>query len=59
MEVRPNPEGGNSKVKVKGRVNPNGIFNVSNASMIEKHEVHESCIDDNQYFGPFDAYSSM
>ena len=36
MEVRPNPEGGHQKVKVKVRVNPNGIFNVVSASLIEK-----------------------
>ena len=36
MEVRPTAEGGPQKVKVKVRVNPNGVFNVSNASLIEK-----------------------
>jgi len=41
MEVRPAAEGGNQKVKVKVRVNPNGIFAVSSASLIEKTEVEE------------------
>lgn len=40
-EVRPTAEGGNQKVKVKVRINPNGIFFVSNASLVEKHEVEE------------------
>jgi molecular chaperone DnaK (HSP70) len=40
-EIRPTAEGGNQKVKVKVRINPNGIFFVSNASLIEKHEVEE------------------
>jgi len=41
MEVRPNAEGGPQKVKVKVRINPNGIFNVSSASLIEQQEVEE------------------
>merc|ERR1719312_750326 len=41
LEVRPNAEGGSQKVKVKVRVNPNGVFNVSSASLIEKQEVEE------------------
>jgi len=41
LEVRPNAEGGNQKVKVKVRVNPNGVFNVSSASLIEKQEIEE------------------
>jgi len=40
-EVKPTPEGGNQKVKVKVRINPNGIFGVSSASLLEKHEVEE------------------
>jgi molecular chaperone DnaK (HSP70) len=40
-DVKPTPEGGNQKVKVKVRVNPNGIFGVSSASLVEKHEVEE------------------
>merc|ERR1712096_150392 len=40
-DVRPTEEGGNQKVKVKVRVNPNGIFGVSSASLLEKHEVEE------------------
>merc|ERR1711936_1253713 len=40
-DVRPAPEGGNQKVKVKVRVNPNGIFGISSASLVEKHEVEE------------------
>jgi len=41
MEVKPNEEGGSQKVKVKVRVNPNGIFSVVSASLIEKQEVEE------------------
>jgi len=40
-DVRPTEDGGNQKVKVKVRVNPNGIFGVSSASLLEKHEVEE------------------
>lgn len=40
-EVRPNPEGGNQKVKVKLRVNSFGIFGIQSASLVEKHEVEE------------------
>lgn len=40
-DVKPTPEGGNQKVKVKVRVNPNGIFGVASASLLEKHEVEE------------------
>merc|ERR1719150_3669954 len=40
-DVTPTPEGGSQKVKVKVRVNPNGIFGVSSASLVEKHEVEE------------------
>lgn len=41
MEVRPNAEGGPQKVKVKVRVNPNGVFSVVSASQVEKHEIEE------------------
>jgi len=41
MEVRPNAEGGPQKVKVKVRINPNGVFLVSSASLIEQQEVEE------------------
>lgn len=34
--VIPDPEGASSKVKVKVRINPNGLFLVSSASMLEK-----------------------
>merc|ERR1712106_794035 len=37
----PTADGGNQKVKVKVRVNPNGIFGVSSASLLEKHEIEE------------------
>ncbi len=37
VEVRPNAEGGLQKVKVKVRVNPNGVFSVVSASLVEKH----------------------
>jgi len=40
-EVKPTAEGGNQKVKVKVRINPNGIFGVSSANLVEKHEVEE------------------
>jgi len=40
-DVRPTAEGGNQKVKVKVRINPNGIFGVSSANLVEKHEVEE------------------
>jgi len=40
-DVKPTAEGGNQKVKVKVRVNPNGIFGVSSASLVEKHEIEE------------------
>merc|ERR1712079_592545 len=40
-DVRPTPEGASQKVKVKVRINPNGVFGVSSASLVEKHEVEE------------------
>jgi len=40
-EVQPTAEGGNQKVKVKVRINPNGIFGVASASLVEKHEIEE------------------
>ena len=40
-DVRPTGEGAHQKVKVKVRINPNGIFGVSSASLVEKHEVEE------------------
>merc|ERR1719415_444246 len=40
-DVRPTEDGASQKVKVKVRVNPNGIFGVSSASLLEKHEVEE------------------
>jgi len=40
-EVRPTAEGANQKVKVKVRINPNGVFGVATASLVEKHEVEE------------------
>merc|ERR1711909_173070 len=40
-DVRPTAEGGNQKVKVKVRINPNGIFGVSSANLVEKHEIEE------------------
>ena len=40
-EVKPLPDGANQKVKVKVRVNLNGVFTVSSASLVEKHEVEE------------------
>merc|ERR1712110_1324016 len=40
-EVRPTAEGGNQKVKVKVRINPNGIFGEASASLVEKHEIEE------------------
>ncbi len=40
-EVKPTEDGGNQKVKVKVRVNLNGIFTVASASVVEKVEVEE------------------
>merc|ERR1719327_1821753 len=40
-DVRPTEDGASQKVKVKVRVNPNGIFGVSSASLLEKHEIEE------------------
>jgi heat shock protein 4 len=40
-EVKPMPDGGNQKVKVKVRINLNGVFTVSSASLIEKQEIEE------------------
>ncbi len=40
-EVKPMPDGSNQKVKVKIRVNLNGIFTVASASIQEKHEIEE------------------
>jgi len=40
-EVKPLADGGNQKVKVKVRVNLHGIFVVSSANYVEKHEVEE------------------
>jgi hypothetical protein len=40
-EVRPTPEGGNQKIKIKVRINTSGVFNVSSASMVEKVEIEE------------------
>merc|ERR1711963_927663 len=37
---------GSQKVKVKVRINPNGIFGVSSASLVEKHEVEEEVPED-------------
>jgi hypothetical protein len=39
--VKPTPEGGNQKIKLKVRINPSGVFNVSSAAMIEKVEIEE------------------
>jgi len=40
-DVTPNPEGGSQKVKVKVRVNPNGVFGVASANLVEKVEIEE------------------
>lgn len=41
-EVKPLPDGGGcQKVKVKVRINLNGVFTVSSANFVEKHEVEE------------------
>merc|ERR1719347_1430028 len=40
-DVKPLADGGNQKVKVKVRINPNGIFGVSSANLVEKHEIEE------------------
>merc|ERR1712061_73528 len=41
-----NAEGGSQKVKVKVRINPNGIFGVASANLVEKHEVEEEVPED-------------
>lgn len=38
-DVKPLEDGGNQKVKVKVRINLHGIFVVSSANFVEKHEV--------------------
>merc|ERR1712018_491564 len=40
-EVYPMPDGANQKVKVKVRINLNGIFGVNSANFVEKQEVEE------------------
>merc|ERR1712165_526420 len=40
-EVYPMPDGANQKVKVKVRINLNGIFGVNSANFIEKQEIEE------------------
>ncbi|XP_011497950.1 PREDICTED: heat shock 70 kDa protein 4 isoform X2 [Ceratosolen solmsi marchali] len=37
-DVKPNKEGESSKIKVKVRINLNGILTVASASLVEKHE---------------------
>ena len=34
--VKPNPSGESSKIKIKLRINGNGLFSVSSASLVEK-----------------------
>merc|ERR1712061_430866 len=41
-----NAEGGSQKVKVKVRINPNGIFGVASANLVEKHEIEEEVPED-------------
>ena len=38
QNVKPNSEGESSKVRVKVRVNLNGIFTIDSASLVEKRE---------------------
>merc|ERR1712098_672955 len=45
-DVKPTPDGGSQKVKVKVRINPNGIFGVSSANLVEKHEIEEEVPED-------------
>merc|ERR1712038_410991 len=40
-EVRPMPDGANQKIKVKVRMNLNGVFTVNSATMTEKQEIEE------------------
>merc|ERR1712018_888386 len=40
-EVYPMPDGANQKVKVKVRINLNGIFGVNSANFVEKQEIEE------------------
>ena len=44
--MKPTAEGGSQKVKVKVRINPNGIFGVSSANLVEKHEIEEEVPED-------------
>ena len=45
-DIKPNAEGGSQKVKVKVRINPNGIFGVASANLVEKHEIEEEVPED-------------
>merc|ERR1711997_980117 len=45
-DKKPNAEGGSQKVKVKVRINPNGIFGVASANLVEKHEIEEEVPED-------------
>ena len=40
-DVRPLPDGGNQKIKVKVRINLHGIFGVNSANFVEKEEIEE------------------
>ena len=40
-DIKPQADGSSQKVKVKVRVNLNGVFSVASASLVEKHEVEE------------------
>jgi molecular chaperone DnaK (HSP70) len=40
-EVYPMPDGANQKVKVKVRINLNGVFGVNSANFVEKQEIEE------------------
>ena len=40
-EVRPMPDGANQKIKVKVRMNLNGVFTVNSATLTEKQEIEE------------------
>merc|ERR1712018_970433 len=40
-EVYPMPDGSNQKVKVKVRINLNGVFGVNSANFVEKQEIEE------------------
>lgn len=54
--VFPNKEGGVSKIKVKVRMNINGLFTVTQASLVEKVSVNQSAVLRMRFFARFIAF---